>query len=141
MLGEGKLQEIQLSLFSLFPLDSLRRTYTSVPQWLCCVALMFREHRASAVVVTWPIMKWRSSCFCPILSRCSTASPARSPSSTRPVANRCQVSKVCISFYFWLDFFFSAKPNCGEIFGCVHIEYIHNVYLCSYKTVWLRIFF
>lgn len=102
---------------SMFLPDSLRKIYTSVPQWLCCVALTFRELRASAVVVTWPIMKWRSSCFYPILSRCSTQSRVSSHSSTRLVVNRCQLSKVGTFFYFcFLCFRWSGQVIYLDIF-------------------------
>lgn len=55
---------------------------------------MFRELKASAAVVTWPIMKSKSSSSSRILSRCLTPSPASSHCSAKHAANRCQASKV-----------------------------------------------
>ncbi|XP_028431155.1 enhancer of mRNA-decapping protein 3 isoform X3 [Perca flavescens] len=65
------------------------------PLWSSCVGHTSREPRASAVVDTWPTTKWRSSCSCPILSRCRSRSPARSTSTAEPRASKWPASKTC----------------------------------------------
>lgn len=70
------------------------KMFTRGPLWSFCVALTSRGPRASAVVDTWPTMKWRSSCSCQTLSRCRSQSPQRSTSTARRASSKWPASKV-----------------------------------------------
>lgn len=74
--------------------DSPPKTSTRGPLSSSCVGHTSREPRVSAAADTWPTTGWRSSCFCPILSRCRSRSLARSTSTPGPATSRWPASKV-----------------------------------------------